>query len=72
MASASFPDACLTLSAKLGSDDDIYGSLSSLLPSVHFNIQMSNLTKQFTMSQFKLQFSICQFRGLDFATQDVY
>lgn len=38
MASASFPDACLTLSARLGSDDDIYGLLSTPFPSVHFNI----------------------------------
>lgn len=41
MTPARFPDACLTLSAKLGSDDDIYGLLSNPFPSEHFNIQTS-------------------------------
>lgn len=43
MTSDIFPDACITLPAKLGSDDDIYGLLSTSFPSVHFNIQMWNI-----------------------------
>lgn len=41
--------------------------------SVHVNIRTSkyDLTKQFTMSQFKLQLWICQFRGLHFTPKAV-